>query len=68
VGSLVSNIKVGASGLILCEYKDSLSLLYQNKLTGVITANYKVIQTSNTVLQIYYLDTNGQVKVRKGGN
>ena len=63
VGSMVSSIKVGGCGLIACEYKDSLSLLYQNRLAGVMTSAFKIIQTSSTVLQIYYLDPTGSPKV-----
>ena len=64
LGSSISNIKIGQCGLIACEYKDSISLIYQNKLAGVMTSAYKVIQTSNTVLQIYYIDSTGALKVR----
>lgn len=60
---MVNSIKVGNSGLVVCDYKDNLSLVYQNKLAGVMTAAFKIIQTSNTVLQIYYLDVSGNPKV-----
>jgi hypothetical protein len=63
VGALINSIRVGGSGLIVSEYSGSLSLIYQNKLFGVMSPNLKVIQTSNTVLQIYYLDATGTPKV-----
>lgn len=63
VGSMINNIKVGNSGLIVCEYNGNLSLIYQNKLAGVMSSNFKIIQTSNTMLQIYYLDSTGTPKV-----
>jgi hypothetical protein len=64
VGSMINTIKVGGSGLIVCEYNGNLSLIYQNKLFGVMSTNFKIIQTSNTVLQIYYLDSTGTPKVQ----
>ena len=60
---MVSTIRVGNCGLIACEYKDSLSLIYQNKLAGIFNSNFKIIQTSNTVLQIYYHDQAGELKI-----
>jgi hypothetical protein len=64
VGSMINNIQVGSSGLIVCEYNGNLSLVYQNKLAGVMSSNFKIIQTSNTMLQIYYLDSTGSPKVQ----
>lgn len=59
----VTNIESGKCGIVTVQCSSSLSMIYETKLGGRMSEKFKVLQASNSSLQIYYTDSQGNNKV-----
>lgn len=59
LGENIHSINTGNSGMVAINYGNKLSLLYETKLGGRMNEKFKVLQTSNSCVQIYYTSTDG---------
>merc|ERR1711879_286953 len=63
LGAPVNQITVGNSGVIGCKFGEHVSLIFETQLVGRYNERVKVLQTSNTCLQIYFQNNDGVDKL-----
>lgn len=63
LGQAISQITVGSAGVIGVKYGGNVSLVFETNLLGRYNDKLKVLQTSNTCLQIYFENTDNMEKL-----